>query len=577
LIVKLKFFIIFKIDGQPINSAGNYYDLTTNKFHYIPSSSLAQGKHTIYLYVQNSRGNSIEQSSAFFVSSPLLFINEFMASNVNTILDEYGEDEDWIEIYNGENEAINLNGMFLTDDLNRPQRWMLPDMILKAGEFLLIWADGDTNQGPLHANFKLSAAGEQIGLFASAAMGNFPIDILSFGPQTTDISYGRYPDGGPEWRFFSKPTPGKSNVVPGNLLPIISDISHTPLVPVETDTVWVTARITDDSGLKEVNLEYFLTPANIYLQLMYDDGNHRDGAANDSVYGGKIKPFPDNSIVHYFIIAQDDSSAITKNPASAPDSTLSYQIGYQPPPLFINEFMADNLTTISDESGEFDDWIEIYNHRDQSIDLSGKFLTDDFTNTRQWRFPDISIEPYGYLLVWTDGDQAQGPLHTNFRLNRNGEQLGIFESDLLGNAPIDTFSYGTQQADTSFGRYPDANEQWEFMPPTPKKANVTFTGVSVAENSSPAKFELWQNYPNPFNPETQIKFALPEPTLVSLKIFNIAGQLTKNLVDKKLSAGYHTFYWDGTDELGIMVTSGTYFYQLKTERFQATRKMVLLR
>ena len=86
-------------------------------------------------------------------------------------------------------------------------------------------------------------------------------------------------------------------------------------------------------------------------------------------------------------------------------------------------------------------------------------MTDDFTNPRQWRFPDISIEPHGYLLVWTDGDQAQGPLHTNFRLERNGEQLGMFETDLLGNAPIDTFSFSPQFADTSYGRFPDASDQ----------------------------------------------------------------------------------------------------------------------
>lgn len=91
-----------------------------------------------------------------------------------TIVDEYGEDKDWIEIYNGENKAINLNGMFLTDDLTRPQRWKLPDMTLKAGEFLLIWADGDTNTGLLHTNFRLDRNGEGIGLFENDILGNHP-------------------------------------------------------------------------------------------------------------------------------------------------------------------------------------------------------------------------------------------------------------------------------------------------------------------------------------------------------------------------------------------------------------------
>lgn len=569
--------IIFKIDEQTIDNAGDYYDATESEFKYNPPSSLLTGKHTIFLSVQNSQGNSIEKSSEFFINSPLLFINEFMASNSTTIVDEFGEDDDWLEIQNSESVSINVNGMFVTDNLNRTQKWILPDTTIQPGGFLLIWADGDTNQGSLHTNFKLSAGGEQLGLFASETMGNFPIDTLSFGSQTTDISYGRYPDGGTEWRFFSTPTPGKSNVIPTNLPPVISNVTRTPLVPSETDIVWVTAQITDDSGLNEVKLKYFTTPTNIHSKQIIDDGQHHDGAANDSVFGGSIPPIPDKTIVYYFIIAQDDSLATTSNPLHAPDSTYSYQVGYGAPPLFINEFMADNQSTIPDENGELEDWIEIYNNSDQHLNLAGKYLSDDLTNPRQWQFPDISIEPHGYLLIWADANQEQGLLHTNFKLGRTGEQIGIFDSDLLGNAPIDTITFEVQYADTSYGRYPDGSDDWDFMPPTPAQSNAPFTQVVISENHVPVKFELWQNYPNPFNPETKIKFALPEPAQVSLKIFNIYGQLITTLVDKKLSAGYHSFYWNGADEFGRIVSSGTYFYQVTTDKFKATRKMVLLR
>jgi len=239
--------------------------------------------------------------------------------------------------------------------------------------------------------------------------------------------------------------------------------------------------------------------------------------------------------------------------------------------------MADNQSTIPDENGELEDWIEIYNNSDQHLNLAGKYLSDDLTNPRQWQFPDISIEPHGYLLIWADDNQEQGLLHTNFKLGRTGEQIGIFDSDLLGNAPIDTITFEVQYADTSYGRYPDGSDDWDFMPPTPAQSNAPFTQVVISENHVPVKFELWQNYPNPFNPETKIKFALPEPAQVSLKIFNIYGQLITTLVDKKLSAGYHSFYWNGADEFGRIVSSGTYFYQVTTDKFKATRKMVLLR
>ena len=100
---------------------------------------------------------------------------------------------------------------------------------------------------------------------------------------------------------------------------------------------------------------------------------------------------------------------------------------------------------------------------------------------------------------------------------------------------------------------------------------------SVSKNSLPVEFELCQNYPNPFNPETKIKFSLPEPNRVSIKVYNIYGQLIKILADKNFHAGYHTILWDGTDNAGNEVTSGAYFYQLKTGDIKATRKMVLLR
>ncbi len=108
-------------------------------------------------------------------------------------------------------------------------------------------------------------------------------------------------------------------------------------------------------------------------------------------------------------------------------------------------------------------------------------------------------------------------------------------------------------------------------------AHNTSAPSSDPPQNLPQGFQLDQNYPNPFNPKTQIKFSLPEIAHISLIIYNIAGQRIKTLVAKNLSAGYHTFCWDGTDESGMNASSGTYFYQLKTERFQATRKMILLR
>ena len=76
---------------------------------------------------------------------------------------------------------------------------------------MLIWCDRDIGQGPLHTNFRLDQDGEEIGLLDSDANGNVPLDIVVFGLQRQDISYGRHPDGSETWSYFDLPTPGTSN------------------------------------------------------------------------------------------------------------------------------------------------------------------------------------------------------------------------------------------------------------------------------------------------------------------------------------------------------------------------------
>jgi len=149
-----------------------------------------------------------------------LVINEVMASNSTGIQDPQGQYDDWIEIHNTSDEAIDVGGMYLTDDLDNPTMWRIPDdnpsaTSIPANGYLLIWADDDTTSPGLHANFKLDSAGEQIGLFDSN--GSTLIDAISFGDQATDISYGRYPNAGNNLRYMAFPTPGAENsgIYPG--------------------------------------------------------------------------------------------------------------------------------------------------------------------------------------------------------------------------------------------------------------------------------------------------------------------------------------------------------------------------
>ena len=138
-------------------------------------------------------------------------INEFLASNGATLADpDFGRHADWIELYNASALVADLTGFTLTDDLADPDKWQFPDGTTMAPDsYLLVWAD-DMDDGPpaaqaLHTSFKLSASGEQIGLFdASGGLR----DSVTFGEQTRDVSQGRASDG---WRFFETPTPGFAN------------------------------------------------------------------------------------------------------------------------------------------------------------------------------------------------------------------------------------------------------------------------------------------------------------------------------------------------------------------------------
>ncbi len=102
------------------------------------------------------------------------------------------------------------------------------------------------------------------------------------------------------------------------------------------------------------------------------------------------------------------------------------------------------------------------------------------------------------------------------------------------------------------------------------------------EVAVPPHFELSQNYPNPFNPSTRIQFGVGslkfgEPVHTALKIYNILGQLVRTLVDEEKAPGNYEAIWDGKDDSGKDVSSGIYFYQLKTEDYTSIKKMVLLR
>jgi hypothetical protein len=158
--------------------------------------------------------DAIAASREAQVTPGAILINEVLASNATGLTDPQGEYDDWIELYNAGTVPLDVAGLYLTDDPDNPTQWQIPEngpaqTTLAPGGFLLIWADEDEGDSGLHTNFKLSATGETLALFA--ADGTTLIDRVSLDQQDPDVAYGRYPDGQDSWNVPGEPTPGSTN------------------------------------------------------------------------------------------------------------------------------------------------------------------------------------------------------------------------------------------------------------------------------------------------------------------------------------------------------------------------------
>lgn len=157
-----------------------------------------------YIYAENSNAGifSPQRAEHEFHSLTIPFpapnvgeilVNEIMASNGNTAYDSNGENDDWIELFNTTNTAIDLSATYLSDDPSNPMMWQFPfGTTINANSTLVVWCDNDPEQSGLHTNFKLSAAGENL-VFTN---GNTFLDQVVFEIQTQDVSYLRCPDAG---------------------------------------------------------------------------------------------------------------------------------------------------------------------------------------------------------------------------------------------------------------------------------------------------------------------------------------------------------------------------------------------
>lgn len=136
-------------------------------------------------------------------------LNEVLPSNSNNCPDEVGERNDWVELYNTSDAAVDLAGYSLTDDTASPRKSVVPaGVTIEARSALLFWADGTPDQGRTHLSFKFKAKAEEVVLYDAETR---QVDLYRWTEGYSDISFARVPDGTGEWFRCAQPTCGAEN------------------------------------------------------------------------------------------------------------------------------------------------------------------------------------------------------------------------------------------------------------------------------------------------------------------------------------------------------------------------------
>jgi hypothetical protein len=188
-------------------------------------------------------------------------INELMSTNSYTAKDQDGEYDDWIELYNNSSVAVDISGYYLSDNDNKLNKWRFPSgTMIEGNSYLIVWADKDTIQEGLHANFKLSASGEEVALINTE---NAIVDEVVYNSQLAESSYQRIPNGTGSYTW-TVPTYNKEN------------------------KVTATNNITSNATSEQDKFDIFPNPATNILTVSKENSVGNQKLAIYSIYGTRI-------------------------------------------------------------------------------------------------------------------------------------------------------------------------------------------------------------------------------------------------------------------------------------------------
>ncbi|MCB9285600.1 MAG: CotH kinase family protein [Lewinellaceae bacterium] len=346
-------------------------------------------------------------------------------------------------------------------------------------------------------------------------------------------------------------------LVLNNIAPIITGVSNNQ--PNVIQDIAVSARVEEDNGLSTVELCYQIDGQNLPCVAMSDDGQHSDGGPGDGVFGAIVPATNQTALFEYYVRAVDNTGKESTQPVCG---WRSLQIDGAPAPMVINELMASNNSTFADETGEYDDWLEIFSMSDVPVYLGNYFLSDDPAVPDKWPMPDIWLQPGQYLIFWADGQESQGIFHINFKLSASGEFIGIFSNAAGNYAQVDGTAFGAQETDAALGRLPNGTGPFQPVTPTPGAENQPLSGIKDQ------KFSLIEvsTYPNPTDGKLFIEWRNQDALPTLLRLYNGQGVLVRE--ETPSSAVGMTFQLED-------LPSGIYFLELNLGNGQrGVRKVV---
>ncbi len=299
--------------------------------------------------------------------------------------------------------------------------------------------------------------------------------------------------------------------------PSIGNYNLNPTNPIVADTVWLSVPVSNSNnafvGFRKNKYAAF------EKRNLYDDGNHHDAAAGDGVFGTYI--IADTRKTQFYIYAENNEAGLFSPPRAEYEyhvieaSDLAADI--QPGELVLNEFMSSNQNTVKDPSDDkYEDWLELYNNSNRSLDLSGLNLTDDLANIQKFEFPaGTSLNAKSRLMIWLDEDsKTPTDLHANFKLSSSGELLMLTRQDGI---VLDSLIFGPIPTDNSMERCPDGTGKFSIT----AKPTFNLPNCGMVNSLESSKFTIYYLIPNPAN--HSVELVAPENN--DIKEINIINQL----------------------------------------------------